>query len=167
MTTRHFTITCFVFSLAGALGACNQKQDDSGKSATTSRQDDDDDTNLCEAYDSCNACIAGQQKRGKTEGEAETQCGLAVIGCWTTWDKPIVCGEDTYDQQPSKSGGEGPINLCKAYSSCDACIAGQQKRGNTEGEAETQCAFAVAGCWTTWDKPIRCGESQYDERPNP
>lgn len=50
--------------------------------------------NLCAAYDSCDACITGQQSRGNSLGEAQTQCGLAVTGCWTTWEKPVVCGSD-------------------------------------------------------------------------
>jgi hypothetical protein len=58
---------------------------------------DDDDGNLCSDYKTCDECIAGQQKKGATEGEAETQCGAAVLGCWTTWDKPITCGGE--DQQ--------------------------------------------------------------------
>jgi hypothetical protein len=57
--------------------------------------------NLCTDYETCNECIAGQQAKGATEGEAETQCGAAVLGCWTTWDKPIVCGEKQHDEKPA------------------------------------------------------------------
>jgi hypothetical protein len=163
MTTRHFTIACIVLTLATASSAC-KTQDESSEPVTATEKHDA--INLCEAYAGCNACIAGQQTRGKSEGEAETQCALAVAGCWATWDKPVVCNEDTYDHQAVTAKDGGPINLCKAYSSCDACITGQQRRGNTEGEAETQCGFAVTGCWATWDKPVVCGESTYDERPN-
>jgi hypothetical protein len=59
-----------------------------------------DEGNLCTDYTTCNDCIAGLQRKGSTEGEAETQCGAAVLGCWTTWDKPIVCGDKEYDEQP-------------------------------------------------------------------
>jgi hypothetical protein len=27
--------------------------------------------------------------------------GAAVLGCWTTWDKPIKCGGKAYDEKPS------------------------------------------------------------------
>jgi hypothetical protein len=158
MTTRQFTIACLVFTLAATLSACTKAQTDTSEPETASQANDV--VNLCEAYTDCNACIAGQQARGNSEGEAQTQCALAVTGCWVTWDKPIVCGEDTYDQNAE------PINLCKAYTSCDGCITGQQQRGNSEGEAQTQCALAVTGCWVTWDKPVVCGESTYDEQPS-
>jgi hypothetical protein len=63
---------------------------------------DDGGSNLCTEYTTCDACIAGQQeKNGVTQGEAETQCGAAVLGCWTTWDKPIVCGGKTHDEKPA------------------------------------------------------------------
>jgi hypothetical protein len=99
MNTRHFTIACFVLTLTSTSSACAKKHDDSSEPATASRQDDA--INLCEAYAGCNDCIAGQKARGNSEGEAETQCALAVSGCWMTWDKPVVCGESTYDEQPS------------------------------------------------------------------
>jgi hypothetical protein len=60
-----------------------------------------DEGNLCTDYKTCNECIAGQQTKGATEGEAETQCGAAVLGCWTTWDKPIVCGEKKHEEKPA------------------------------------------------------------------
>jgi hypothetical protein len=167
MTTRQFTIACFVLVLATSPSACTKTQNDSSEPATaTASEKEDPAINLCEAYAGCNECIAGQQTRGNSEGEAETQCAVAVTGCWTTWDKPVVCNEDTYDHQAVASADKGPINLCEAYSTCDACITGQQTRGNSEGEAETQCAFAVSGCWMTWDKPVVCGESTYDEQPH-
>jgi len=62
---------------------------------------DGDGTNLCTEYDTCNECIAGLKRQGDTEGEAETLCGAAVLGCWTTWDKPIHCGGKKYEEKPS------------------------------------------------------------------
>lgn len=74
----------------------------------TKSPDDDNDKggNLCTDYKTCDECIAGQQTKGATEGEAETQCGAAVVGCWTTWDKPIVCGDETHDEQPESDQEE-------------------------------------------------------------
>jgi hypothetical protein len=83
---------CCAFGLGLAVG-CEKKE-------SRSPGDDADDSNLCTEYKTCNDCIAGQQKKGSTEGEAETQCGAAVIGCWTTWDKPVHCGGKTYDEKP-------------------------------------------------------------------
>ena len=93
-------------TLALGLGACTKNQTQSDVNTPSADADDPSDQgefkNLCEAYTSCNACIQGQmQTEGKTEGEAETQCGLAVTGCWATWDKPVVCGDQTYDEPPS------------------------------------------------------------------
>ena len=93
MTPRHFTIACFAFTLAMASGACKKSENDSNRPNEHSH-------NLCKAYDSCDACIAGQQARGNSKGSAETECGLAVTGCWTTWEKPVVCGEKTYHERP-------------------------------------------------------------------
>lgn len=139
--------------------------DDNANSAADGGDSGDDSAiNLCEAYSSCNACIQGQMLRGKNEGEAETQCSLAVTGCWTTWDKPVKCGEQVFDRQVSDDPDSA--NLCKAYTSCNDCISGQIGEGKSRGEAETQCGLAVTGCWTTWDKPIKCGDKTYDERPN-
>ncbi|NVB40120.1 hypothetical protein G6O69_19900 [Pseudenhygromyxa sp. WMMC2535] len=73
--------------------------------------------------------------------------------------------DKTPEPEPAGDEGDGPDNLCKKYASCNACIAGEQDDGKTEGEAETVCALAVTGCWTTWDKPVVCGEKQYDEKP--
>lgn len=71
------------------------------KDSTRSPGEESDGSNLCTKYTTCNDCIAGQQATGATEGEAETQCGAAVLGCWTTWDKPIVCGEKSHDEKPA------------------------------------------------------------------
>ena len=50
---------------------------------------------LCSAYASCNECIAGLQKtRGLEEGQAQTECSLAATGCFATWEKPVVCGDE-------------------------------------------------------------------------
>lgn len=57
----------------------------------------------------------------------------------------------------------GKTNVCTDYSTCDECIAGQQDRGHPKAEAETMCGAAVVGCFTRWDKPIRCGGKAMDE----
>jgi hypothetical protein len=85
---------CAAFGVGVSLG-CEKDGD-----GTRSPGAESDGTNLCTKYTTCNACIAGQQKEGATEGEAETACGAAVLGCWTTWDKPIRCGETTHDTKP-------------------------------------------------------------------
>lgn len=145
-------------SVLGLLGC--EKRD------TTPPRDDGGAANLCSDYSDCNGCIDGQMAKGHSEGEAQTQCGLAVTGCWTTWDKPVVCGGTAYEKPASSGGTESKgTNLCTAYSTCDGCIQGQIAKGKTEGEAETLCGLAVTGCWVTWDKPVVCGETSYDERP--
>lgn len=70
------------------------------KSETRSPGDEATGTNLCTDYPTCDSCITGQEKTGISRGEAETQCGAAVLGCWTTWDKPIVCGDKKHDEKP-------------------------------------------------------------------
>lgn len=86
---------CFAAAMGLGLAACDKSQ------TNTDTSEPDDTTNLCADYDSCDACISGQQSKGYDEGTAETQCGAAVTGCWTTWDKPVKCGSDTYDEKPS------------------------------------------------------------------
>src|SRR5688572_25737930 len=86
---------CCVFGVGVVLG-CEKKETSSP---------DDKGTNLCTDYSTCDECIAGQQKTGISVGEAETQCGAAVLGCWTTWNKPIVCGDTTHDEKPKADKG--------------------------------------------------------------
>jgi len=87
MTTRSFLFVCGL-----ALLGCDKDK------ASTDSPDEGKTGNLCTAYKSCDECIAGQQQKGKTVGEAETQCGAAVTGCWTTWDKPVVCSGKEIEQ---------------------------------------------------------------------
>jgi hypothetical protein len=120
MSNRHQSVLPFAFTLTALLGLAPLACDKSGSDADTtapaeqsneaSNEPADKDegseaesevTNLCNAYTTCNECIAGQIDDGKSEGEAQTQCGLAVAGCWTTWEKPVVCGEKSYDEQPA------------------------------------------------------------------
>lgn len=70
------------------------------KTETRSPGDEATGTNLCTDYSTCDQCIGGQEKTGISRGEAETQCGAAVLGCWTTWDKPIACGDKKHDKKP-------------------------------------------------------------------
>jgi hypothetical protein len=60
------------------------------------------------------------------------------------------------EKKGSKSPDDGNSNLCTEYGTCDECIEGQQSKGNSLGEAETECGAAVTGCWTTWEKPVKC-----------
>ena len=56
-------------------------------------------------------------------------------------------------------GEEGSENLCKQFASCNECIAGlQQSRGIDKGQAQTECSLAASGCFTTWEKPVKCGD---------
>lgn len=92
MSVKH----SLLFVCALALFGCDKDKAESDK------PEDKKGVNLCKDYSTCNECIEGQIARGNSEGEAETQCGAAVTGCWTTWDKPIVCGEKTHDEKPSE-----------------------------------------------------------------
>ncbi len=87
MLARVFALTVLGAGL-GLHAAC-----ESGKQTRTPGDDQDQQAaNLCTEYDTCDACIAGQERKGNSRGAAETECGAAVLGCWTTWDKPITCG---------------------------------------------------------------------------
>ncbi len=83
------------------LAGCDKSEADRSPRQPGAAESENQVENLCTAYTSCDACIEGEQQQGKTEGEAETVCGLAVTGCWTTWDKPVSCGEDTYEERPN------------------------------------------------------------------
>jgi hypothetical protein len=89
----------FAIALTSALGVglmgCDKPSSDS---STNEPKSDDKIANLCTEYVSCHGCIAGQTAKGNTEGEAQTQCALAVTGCWTTWEKPVVCGDKTHEE---------------------------------------------------------------------
>lgn len=100
---RSFTLRFTLGLLASlALSFTLLGCDKSKTQADTSEPASDSETsNLCETYDSCDGCIAGLQAEGKDEGEAETACAMAVTGCWTTWDKPVTCGDETYDEKPA------------------------------------------------------------------
>ena len=61
-----------------------------------------------------------------------------------------------------KINNRGKANLCRDYLTCDECIEGQQDRGFKKPEAESMCGLAVMGCFTNWEKPIRCGGKDVD-----
>lgn len=82
---RSFALLTLAFSL-GVFAGCD-KQTKSSDSPDSGEKKE----NLCTDYSTCDECIAGQQAKGKELGAAETECGAAVIGCWTTWEKPITC----------------------------------------------------------------------------
>jgi len=81
----------------------NAKADGAGKTAADGQdgKKKDDVHNLCADFKSCDECIAGLTSEGDSEAGAKAKCGLAVTGCWTTWDKPIRCGDEEYDERPS------------------------------------------------------------------
>jgi hypothetical protein len=87
---RSFSAVAFALGIAmGVSVGCEKKESSSPEDGEKK------EGNLCTEYDTCDACIAGQQTKGKSAGEAETECGAAVTGCWTTWKKPVVChGEE-------------------------------------------------------------------------
>ena len=87
---RTFTLLALAFGL-GMFAGCDKQQTKSPDGADESDKSDEDSKNLCKAYATCDECIAGQQTKGADKGTAETECGAAVLGCWTTWEKPITC----------------------------------------------------------------------------
>jgi hypothetical protein len=84
-----------------SLIVCDKGQDQ-GTQTPSDSGDADDGGNFCKVYATCDECIDGQIAKGKTEGEAETQCGAAVLGCWATWTKPIVCHGEGYRSDGTK-----------------------------------------------------------------
>jgi hypothetical protein len=80
---------------------------------------------------------------------------LAVIFALGMW-----CGCSGAGKEGDTAGDkQGSENLCKEYTSCNECIAGLQKnRGIDHGQAQSECSMAASGCWTTWEKPVKCGE---------
>ncbi len=99
MTLRS-TLLIILAAAPLSLAGCDKSQADADSNEPAASSSSNAD-NLCTKYDTCDACIAGEQSNGKDEGEAETVCALAVTGCWTTWDKPVTCGSKTYEEQPS------------------------------------------------------------------
>ena len=95
---RSFSVVAFALGLAmGVSVGCEKKE--------SSKPEDGDKKksgNLCEAYETCDECIAGQQAKGKDAGSAESECGAAVTGCWTTWKKPVVCHGKEHKQEDKK-----------------------------------------------------------------
>jgi hypothetical protein len=80
---------------------------------------------------------------------------LAVILAFGLWSGCSGASQ----QSGSAEDEKGSENLCKEYASCNECIAGLQKnRGLDHGKAQTECSMASSGCWTTWEKPVKCGE---------
>jgi hypothetical protein len=70
------------------------------KAARSPGEHEDQISNLCTKYETCDECIAGERKTGITERAAQTECGAAVLGCWTTWETPIKCGRKTRGEKP-------------------------------------------------------------------
>ena len=82
-------------------------------------------------------------------------CPLLAFALGIGMSVSVGCEKKT--KSPDDEGG----NLCTAYSTCDECIAGQQANGASKGAAQTECGAAVAGCWTTWEKPIVCDGKEH------
>jgi hypothetical protein len=77
----------------GIYAGCEKKE-----TRSPGAEDDGESSNLCTEYDTCDQCIAGQTAKGNSRGSAETECGAAVLGCWTTWDKPITCAGKKHEK---------------------------------------------------------------------
>jgi len=139
MTNRRLSLTtlCCALGLASSLSL----------SACESDSKDAKDKDKTEDKANGNADAADPNDDAKVDAKAEVEAN----------------GKVEAEVEVEDEGGLD--NLCKQYKSCDACIAGQQAEGKTEGEAETQCGLAVTGCWATWDKPIKCGDKTYDDKP--
>lgn len=86
-TTRTLARACILLAFVAGIGIGGS----GGCEKNTNSPDDGGSHNLCTEYNTCDECIAGQQRKGKNKGTAETECGAAVTGCWTTWEKPVVC----------------------------------------------------------------------------
>ena len=82
---RAFTFVACGLAI-GSYAGCEKKETRSPGS-----NESDGSHNLCSEYNTCDQCIAGQQRKGSSKGSAETECGAAVLGCWTTWEKPVTC----------------------------------------------------------------------------
>ena len=75
-----------------------------------------------------------------------------------------ACDIEVRKEGDTAGGEKGNENLCSAFASCNECIAGLQKnRGLDEGQAQTECSMAASGCWTTWEKPVVCGDEEKKE----
>ncbi len=133
MTTKHLTLVVSLFCSL-LVGACASTQDDASEQTAVAR--DTSESNTATERDANGPTANDQTANDQTASK--------------------------HAQRESKAAAEheGAINLCAAYDSCDACITGQQSRGNSLGEAQTQCGLAVTGCWTTWEKPVVCGSDE-------
>ncbi len=133
MTTKHLTLVVSLFCSL-LVGACASTQDDASEQTAVAR--DTSESNTATERDANGPTANDQTANDQTASK--------------------------HAQRESKAAveHEGAINLCAAYDSCDACITGQQSRGNSLGEAQTQCGLAVTGCWTTWEKPVVCGSDE-------
>lgn len=88
---RASTLAAFALGIGMGMSAGCDKQTKSPEDG----QEKKEGGNLCTEYSTCDECIAGQQAKGESKGAAQTECGAAVTGCWTTWEKPVVCdGEE-------------------------------------------------------------------------
>lgn len=133
MTAKHLTLVVSLFCSL-LVGACASTQDDASEQTAVAR--DTSESNTATERDANGPTANDQTANDQTASK--------------------------HAQRESKAAAEheGAINLCAAYDSCDACITGQQSRGNSLGEAQTQCGLAVTGCWTTWEKPVVCGSDE-------
>lgn len=108
-TIVRVALVAFALGL-GLSASCEKKKtdspDDGAKKDDTASKDDgakkDEGSTLCTEYGTCDECIAGEMAKGKSESAADTECGAAVIGCWTTWKKPVVCHGKEHKEKPKK-----------------------------------------------------------------
>lgn len=143
MTTKHLTLVVSLFCSL-LVGACASTQDDASEQTAVAR--DTSESNTATERDANGPTASSQDANGPTANDQTANDQTA----------------SKHAQRESKAAAEheGALNLCAAYDSCDACITGQQSRGNSLGEAQTQCGLAVTGCWTTWEKPVVCGSDE-------
>ena len=92
---KSFIVILSVIFMFGLFMGCSGASKDSDTAG-----DEQGSENLCKEFTSCNDCIAGLQKsRGIDEGQAQTECSMAATGCWATWEKPVVCGDEEKKQE--------------------------------------------------------------------
>jgi hypothetical protein len=168
MTTKHLTLVVSLFCSL-LVGACASTQDDASEQTAVAR--DTSESNTVTERDANGPTASSQDANGPTASSQDANGPTATNQDANdqTASNQETTNQDANDQTASKHAQreskaaaehEGAINLCAAYDSCDACITGQQSRGNSLGEAQTQCGLAVTGCWTTWEKPVVCGSDE-------
>ena len=83
---------------------------------------------------------------------------IVILAVILTLGLLMGCGGSSKESETAESEKSGGT-LCTEYKSCNECIAGLQKtRGLDHGQAQSECSMAASGCWTTWEKPVKCDD---------